>query len=68
MEGQRLSPSVQYIETAVLDAKQVCAALGVSMATPNRLALPTIYLGERSRRWIWGDVLSALRKRGHQYK
>jgi hypothetical protein len=66
--GPRISPSVQYIETAVLDSKQICAALGVSMATLNRLNLPTIYLGERSRRWIWGDVLNALRKQGYLYK
>lgn len=54
---------VQYSETAVLDAKQVCEALQISLATLDRLDLPTVYLGKRSRRYVWRQVLKVLEER-----
>ena len=52
-----------YGETDVLDAKQVCEALHISKATLDRLDLPTIYIGKRSRRYSWRQVLATLEGR-----
>jgi hypothetical protein len=50
-----------HAETDVLDSKEMCDALKVSIATLNRMDLPTVYLGKRSRRWVWGQVLECLK-------
>jgi len=63
----RISPSSQFIETAILDAKMMCEALGISMSTLNRLDyLPTVYLGSRSRRYVWRQVLAVLEERARK--
>lgn len=54
------SPSEFYPETAVLDKAQVCKALGISERQLERLELPIVYLGERTPRYIWRQVLAAL--------
>ena len=49
-----------YPRDAVLTVKQLAEALGVSLRTVERMDIPTIYLGKRTRRFIWGQVLDAL--------
>lgn len=53
-------PTAVYAETAVLDAEQLAAGLGVGVDRVEELNLPTIYLGDRTRRWVWRQVLAAL--------
>jgi len=55
-----------YSATDVLDSEQMCGWLQVSIATLNKMDLPTIYLGKRSRRWIVGQVLECLRGRAER--
>jgi hypothetical protein len=52
-----------FSRDAVLTIQQVASALGVSVRTVERADLPTVYLGKRTRRFIWGDVLDALKGR-----
>lgn len=52
-----------YPETAVLTIEQLAAALQVSVRQAERLDLPCVYLGTRTRRYVWGQVLETLRKR-----
>ena len=53
-------PSVVYAETTILDKGQVCEALGISERQLERLSLPTIYLGNRTPRYLWRQVLATL--------
>lgn len=55
--------ATSYPPETVLTAQQVWTALQVSRATFERLDLPTIYLGTRTRRYVWGQVLDALKRR-----
>lgn len=54
------APTITYPRDAVLTIRQVAEALGVSTRTVERIDLPTIYLGKRTKRFIWGQVLDAL--------
>ncbi len=54
---------VTFPREAVLTIEQVAAGLGVSTRTVERADLPTIYLGTRTRRFLWGQVLDALAER-----
>jgi len=54
---------VTYPLHAVVDIVQLAAALQVSERTIERMDLPTIYIGPRTRRYIMGQVLEALRDR-----
>jgi len=63
-EAKQLRPVVSFPPDAVLDVGHVAAALGVSPRTVERLDLPCIYLGAHIRRFLWADVLAALRARG----
>ncbi len=58
-----LRPVVAYPETAVLDKQQLAAGLGISERQVERLDLPCVYLGPKSPRWVWGQVLEILRER-----
>ena len=54
-------PVVSYPETAVLDTKQVCDALGISRTTLWRRGIPCSYaLGVRKPRYVWRQVLAML--------
>ena len=63
-QARELRPVVLYPPEAVLDVDHVAAALGVSPRTVERLDLPCIYLGAHIRRFLWSEVLAALRARG----
>ena len=54
---------VTYPPEAVLDIVQVAAALQVSTRTVERMDLPTVYAGPRTRRYLWGMVLETLRNK-----
>lgn len=58
-----MRPVVAYPETAVLDKAQLAAALRVSERQVERLDLPCVYLGAKTPRWVWGQVLEILRER-----
>jgi len=62
--ARELRPVVLYPPEAVLDVDHVALALGVSPRTVERLDLPCIYLGAHIRRFLWSEVLAALRARG----
>lgn len=59
-ENEPTNSAVTYPRDAVLTIRQVAGALGVSTRTIERIDLPTVYLGKRTRRFIWGQVLDAL--------
>jgi hypothetical protein len=54
---------ITYPRDAVLTIEQVAAGLGVSVRTVERSDLPTVYLGSKTRRYLWGQVLDVLRER-----
>jgi hypothetical protein len=57
------TPPITYPRDAVLNVEQLAAGLGVSVRTVEKMDLPTVYIGPRLKRWIWGDVLDVLRQR-----
>lgn len=63
MSAQELRPIVAPAETAVLDKAQLAAALGISERQVERLDLPCVYLGAKTPRWVWAQVLEILRER-----
>ncbi len=54
---------VTFSRDAVLTVEQVAAGLGVSIRSVERADLPTIYIGRRTRRYLWGQVLDFLAER-----
>lgn len=54
------SDFITFPRDAVLTIEQVALGLGASVRTVERMDLPTVYLGKRARRFIWGQVLDAL--------
>lgn len=52
-----------YPETAVVTIEQLACALQISVRQAERLNLPAVYLGTRTRRYVWGQVLETLRQR-----
>lgn len=48
---------------AVLTPEEMAAALKVNRRTLDRMDLPTVYLGKKLRRYIYGEVLDALKGR-----
>lgn len=58
-----VAPPVTFPREAVLDINQLAAALGVSVRSAERLDLPTVYVGPRLKRWVWGQVLDTLAER-----
>jgi hypothetical protein len=58
-----VTPPVTYPREAVLDIEQLAAGLGVSVRTIERMDLPTVILGARTKRFIWGQILDVLAER-----
>lgn len=48
---------------AVLTIDQLAAALQTTVRQIERSDLPTVYLGKRQRRFVYGQVLDALKER-----
>jgi hypothetical protein len=58
-----MAEPVVYPREAVVTIKQVAAALGVSARQVERMDLPTVYLGERTKRYVWAQILDTLAAR-----
>lgn len=54
---------LSFPETAVLNVKQVAQWLGVSTRSVERLDIPCVFLGTRSKRYLGKDVLAYLEQR-----
>jgi hypothetical protein len=57
-----LRPVVSYPREAIVDARQLGAALGVSQYTVERMDLPFFLAGKRVR-YLYGQVLDVLAER-----
>ena len=55
-----MSEPITYPRDAVVTIHQVAVAIGVSVRTVERMDLPTIYCGRKTRRYVWGQILDAL--------
>ena len=52
-----------YTAESVLTIQEVAKWLGVSTRMVERIAIPAIYLGPRTRRFLGSDVLDYLKKK-----
>lgn len=52
-----LRPIFVFPREAVLGIKHVAAALGISSRMVERRGYKCFYIGERTRRYLWGSVL-----------
>lgn len=57
------SPVIAYEPTAVLEIEHVAAWLRVSVRMVERLDIPCIMLGDRTRRYLASDIVEYLRKK-----
>lgn len=57
------APVIAYEPTAVLEIEHVAAWLRISVRMVERLDIPCVMLGDRTRRYVAADVLAYLRKR-----
>jgi hypothetical protein len=58
-----MAEPITYPREAVVTIKQVAAALGVSVRNVERMDLPTVYLGARTKRYVWDQILETLAAR-----
>jgi hypothetical protein len=58
-----MAEPITYPREAVVTIKQVAAALGVSVRNVERMDLPTVYLGARTKRYVWDQILDTLAAR-----
>ena len=49
----------------ILTKKELAARLKISVRSVENLHLPCLDMGHRLKRYIWSDVLAAIRKRGN---
>jgi hypothetical protein len=54
---------IVYPRDAVVTIHEVAAALRVSVRTVERMDLPTVYCGRKTRRYMWGQLLDVLAER-----
>lgn len=54
---------LSFPETAVLNIKQVAQWLQISTKSVERLDIPSVFLGTRTKRYLGKDVLDYLAKR-----
>jgi hypothetical protein len=54
---------ITYPRDVLLTIEEVAAALRVGVRTVERMDLPTVYCGRRTRRYVWGQVLDTLTER-----
>lgn len=52
-----------YPRDAVLNKQELAVALKTSPRVVGRMDLPVVYLGDRSPRYLWGQVLDTLASR-----
>jgi len=58
-----MAEPITYSRDALVTIEEVAAALRVSVRQVERLDLPTIYCGRRTRRYLWSSVLDTLSER-----
>jgi hypothetical protein len=58
-----MSEPITYPRDAVVTIDEVAAALRVSVRTVERMDLPTVYCGRKTRRYVWGQLLDAFVER-----
>lgn len=58
-----LRPVIAFPREAVLQIEHVAAAFGISKRTAERRHFKCFYLGTRTRRFIWGEILDECAKR-----
>lgn len=56
-------PPISYAPTAILEARHVAAWLRVSERMVDRLDVPCVYLGDRTKRYVASHVLEWLGKK-----
>jgi hypothetical protein len=54
---------ISYPRDAVVTIDQLAAALQVSVRVAEKMDLPTVYIGPRLKRFVWGQVLDTLTER-----
>ncbi|MHB1097823.1 MAG: hypothetical protein ACYC3F_16820 [Gemmatimonadaceae bacterium] len=57
------TPHITYSREAILTAEEMAAVLKISVRQLDRQDLPCVYLGNRTRRYVYGQVLDALMER-----
>lgn len=60
---KRKDAAVSYPPEAVLNIRQLADWLQVGESTVERLDIPSVFLGTRTKRWIGKDVLAYLEER-----
>jgi hypothetical protein len=58
-----MAEPITYPRDVLLTIEEVAAALRVGVRTVERMDLPTVYCGRRTRRYVWGQVLDTLTER-----
>lgn len=61
--NKRKDAAVSYPPEAVLNIRQLADWLQVGESTVERLDIPSVFLGTRTKRWIGKDVLAYLEQR-----
>lgn len=62
--GSDLDPRLTiFSRDAILDVRQLAAGLQISVRVAEKMDLPTVYIGPRLKRFIWGQVLDVLAER-----
>lgn len=61
--NKRKDLAVSYPPEAVLNIRQLADWLQVGESTVERLDIPSVFLGTRTKRWIGKDVLAYLEQR-----
>jgi hypothetical protein len=63
IEVEGLRPIVVFPREAVLEIEHVAAAFGIAKRHAERQHFPCFYLGTRTRRFLWGQVLDHCAKK-----
>jgi hypothetical protein len=58
-----MTDRTSYSRDDVLTPRELATALGVSVRTIERMDLPTVYIGHRTKRFVYGQVLDVLKER-----
>lgn len=63
IEVPGLRPVIVFPREAVLEIEHVAAAFGVGKRSAERYRFKCFYLGSKTRRFLWGDILDECSKR-----
>lgn len=54
---------IHYQALDVLDIEELARALNISVRTAERQHFPCVYLGERTKRYVWGQIIDFLTRK-----